>query len=86
MSDMSGKPWERVAKKYMAHKGYMHIEPRDVIKIDGHPCWYYVYDLPDGAVLELEVAWEADPASTTGDGEWTAIVTTFQPPPAQEAS
>lgn len=79
MSTESGEPWARVAQKFMAHKGYMFIKPRDVIKLDGLPCWYFVYDLPDGAVLELEVAWEECRASTIGAGEWHTWVSTFQP-------
>lgn len=80
MSTESGEPWARVAQKFMAHKGYMFIKPRDVIKLDGLPCWYFVYDLPDGAVLELEVAWEDDGTFTSnGAGKWTTTVTTFQP-------
>lgn len=61
-------PEEQVAHHFMAHKGYEGIEPTDIEKIDGSPCWYFIYDLDEG-VLELEVSWNGD--------EWETLVTTF---------
>lgn len=63
------KPHEFVAQQFMSHKGYPHVRPSDVEKLEGQSCWYFLYDLPEGT-LELEVSWE--------DGEWTTLVTTFQ--------
>lgn len=67
---MSDQPADRVAQDYMARKGFPSVEPRDVVKLDGRPCWYYVYDLSDG-VLELEVFWDGR--------EWQMAVTAFSP-------
>lgn len=61
-------PQARVAQLFMAHKGLGHLEPIDVEKLDGEPCWYFCYQLPEGK-LELEVAWH--------DGEWQTTVTGF---------
>lgn len=63
------KPHEQVAHQFMSHKGYPHIQPSDVEKLEGQPCWYFLFQLPEGT-LELEVSW---------DGEvWSTLVTTFQ--------
>lgn len=58
--DVSGE----VAAKYMAHKGYSDIVPTSVEKVEGIPCWYFTYRLPEGE-LELEVEWAA--------GEWKFV-------------
>lgn len=63
------KPHELVAKQFMSHKGYSGIQPSDVEKLDGQPCWYFLYHLPEG-ILELEVSWDGR--------EWNTQVTTFQ--------
>lgn len=63
------KPHEQVAHQFMAHKGYSYIEPSDIQKLDGQPCWYFLYQLPEG-ILELEVSWNGE--------EWITLVTTFQ--------
>lgn len=60
-------PQDIVARQYMADKGYT-TPPRDITALDGHPCWYYVYDLPEG-VLELEVSWNGT--------QWSTEVVTF---------
>lgn len=65
---MSVQPQEQVARDFMARKGF-DIEPASVDKLEGVPCWYFVYWLGDGDVLELEVSWE--------DDEWQTLVTTF---------
>lgn len=65
------EPQDQMARSFMFRKGYQLIEPRDVIKIDGIPCWYYVYDLPNDDVLELEVSWNER------EQKWTALVTAF---------
>lgn len=62
------EPQDQAAAFFMERKGYPGIKPRDVTKLDGHPCWYYVYDLDDG-VLELEVEWRRR--------QWSTRVTTF---------
>ena len=69
-------PQEQVARQYMERKGYRDIEPRDIEALDGQPCWYFLYALPEG-LLELEVSWDAE------RGEWDTLVTTFQLTPAQ---
>lgn len=58
-------PADEAAAKYMAHKGYPDIVPTDVDKVEGEPCWYYVYELPEGT-MELEVDFVA--------GEWQFTV------------
>ncbi len=63
-------PQEQVARQFMEHKGYPDIAHRDVEKLDGQPCWYFLYDLEEGT-LELEVSW--DEAAQ----EWTSFVTAF---------
>lgn len=52
----------------MEHKGYPGIEPFDVQHLDGKPCWYFIYQLPEGT-LELEVFWNGR--------AWETTVTTF---------
>lgn len=64
----SAAPQARVAKLFMDHKGLGHIEPYRVERVEGEPCWYFYYKLPEGD-LELEVSWE--------DGEWMTTVTSF---------
>lgn len=61
-------PQGRVAQQYMNHKGLGGWKPVEVDKIEGTPCWYFVYELPEGD-LELEVYWEQD--------EWKVNVSTF---------
>ena len=63
------RPEMQVAADFMAHKGYPDAEPVDYDKLDGQPCWYLVYELPEGT-LELEVSWDG--------GEWDTRVTTFR--------
>lgn len=64
------KPHELVAQQFMAHKGYPHLRPSDIEKLDGQPCWYFLYDLPEGT-LELEVCWNPKKR------EWDTTVTAF---------
>lgn len=47
--------------EYMRHKGYGHLSPVGVSRLDDQPCWYFLYELEDGEV-EIEVVFE--------DGEW----------------
>lgn len=62
----------KAAQHYVVnHKGYKQALPYDVISIEGQPCWYFYYDLPDGR-LELEVRWV--------NGDWVWTVTAFQEP------
>lgn len=61
-------PQEQVAALFMKHKGYSGLGPYHQEKLDGQPCWYFYYDLPEG-ILELEVSWDG--------AEWDAYVTTF---------
>lgn len=62
-------PQEEVARQFMRHKGY-DIEPTDVEALDDIPCWYFMYNLPEG-VLELEVFWNNKVE------DWETTVTTF---------
>lgn len=48
----------KAAQAYMERKGYKDLRPHDVLKIEGVPCWYFYYRLPEGGLLELEVFWE----------------------------
>lgn len=66
---MSLPPEMQVATDFMAHKGYPNIAPVDYDKLDNQPCWYFVYELPEGT-LELEVSWNGE--------EWDTRVTTFR--------
>lgn len=50
------EPQDQAAAYFMERKGYAGARPRDVIKLDDIPCWYYVYELED-ATLEIEVEW-----------------------------
>lgn len=63
------KPQDQVAEDFMRRKGLQDVRPRDITKLDDVACWYYVYDLPDRSVLELEVSW--DPV----EAEWNTLVT-----------
>lgn len=63
-------PQEQVAADFMRRKGYKDAHPVDIEKLDGSPCWYFVYQLDEGT-LELEVFWN----SRTQD--WETTVTTF---------
>lgn len=63
-------PHVQVANLFMERKGYPDIRPVEMEKLYGQPCWYFVYELPEG-VLELEVSWDK------GRGEWDTLVTTF---------
>jgi len=63
-------PQALVAGQFMEHKGYGDIEPYGVDKLDGQPCWYFYYRLPEGR-LELEVAYDRI------EREWSVLVTTF---------
>lgn len=64
-------PQDEVAHDFMVRKGYRSIAPYDVQKLDGQPCWYFLYDLPEG-VLELEVFYDEDKQ------DWETMVTTFK--------
>jgi len=66
-----GTPQARVAQVFMDHKGLGRLEPVTVEKVEGEPCWYFYYQLPEGK-LELEVAW--------ANGEWQTTVTDFSLP------
>jgi hypothetical protein len=59
----------RAAQAYMKRKGYPDARPYSVIPIEGQPCWYFYYQLPEGR-LELEVS--------DDDGVWRWIVSSFQ--------
>lgn len=59
---------ELAARQFMAHKGLGHIRPHAVEQLEGHSCWYFYYQLPEGE-LELEVFWN--------DHEWDINVTAF---------
>lgn len=63
-------PHEQIAQQYMRHKGYVDIEPFSIEALDGQPCWYFTYQLPEGT-LELEVFWNGK------SQEWETLVTTF---------
>lgn len=73
MSDRT--PQELVAEQFMTHKGYGDIRPYDIDKLNDEPCWYFLYDLEDGATLELEVFWNGS--------EWETTVTGFSLPEAR---
>ena len=63
-------PQALVAQQFMRDKGYKRIEPCGVEQLDDQPCWYFLYQLPEGD-LELEVFWNA------ATGEWETLVTCF---------
>ena len=75
-------PEELIAAYFMRRKGYPDISPREVARIDGLHCWYFIYTLPDGE-LELEVTWDE------AEG-WQTRVSVFNPsteepnPPAMQ--
>lgn len=54
----------QAAQKYMAHKGYPDLVPTNVEIVEGEPCWYVTYELPEGE-LELEVEYS--------DGDWKFV-------------
>lgn len=64
-------PQDRVAAQYMEDKGYVAATPIDIQSLEGRPCWYFLYDLPEGR-LELEVNWNE------GGSEWETTVTSFR--------
>lgn len=66
--DLSTKQ-AKAAQLYMQHKGYKNVRPYAVEEVEGQPCWYFYYDLPDGD-LELEVEW--------ANGKWNWMVTSFE--------
>lgn len=66
MVDLS-TPQARVAQQFMRDKG-VNIEPYEVDKLDGQPCYYFYYRLPEGN-LELEVNFNGY--------EWETTVTLF---------
>lgn len=61
-------PQDQIAEMFMKSKGYFYPKPRDITKVEGIPCWYYLYKLHDGT-LELEVSWNGR--------EWNTLVTSF---------
>lgn len=65
---MPAQPQNVVARNFMERKGYRRIAPIDIEKLEDQPCWYYLYDLPEGR-LELEVFWNGE--------AWETTVTTF---------
>lgn len=72
MIDMT-TPQGRVAQHFMDRKGLGHFKPVDVEQLDDQPCWYFLYEMPDGT-LELEVFYDAERM------EWECVVSTFTPP------
>lgn len=44
----------------MSRKGYEGLRPLGVLPVDGDPCWYFYYYLPEGSLLELEVSLDPD--------------------------
>lgn len=62
------RPEEEAARKYMAHKGYPDLDPKSIEDVDDEPlCWYFTYNLPEGA-MELEVEF------VNGDWRFTAFM------------
>ena len=61
-------PQSQAARQFMEHKGLGHILPHSEDKLEGQPCFYFEYELPEGD-LELEVLWDK--------GQWLTMVTTF---------
>jgi hypothetical protein len=61
-------PQDLAAALFMEHKGFPGLEPYDIDKIEDEPCWYYLYEMPEG-ILELEVFWNGE--------DWETMVTTF---------
>lgn len=57
--DATEHPQDLAAQQFMDHKGLGHLRPYHVERVDGEPCWYFYYELPEG-VLELEVFWDGD--------------------------
>lgn len=71
MTKRRSAPEMEVAAFFMRRKGYPDVEPREVERIEGIHCWYFIYELPDGE-LELEVTWsEAE--------DWQVRVSVFRP-------
>lgn len=72
---MAGQPQDQAAAFFLERKGIYDAQLRDITKLDGHDCWYYVFDLEEderaAGTIELEVEW-------TGE-EWSTRVTTFLP-------
>lgn len=62
------EPQDEVARDFMQRKGYQSIEPFEVDKVEGIPCWYFMYELPEGT-LELEVSFNGH--------DWETYVSTF---------
>lgn len=58
------------AQQFMTHKGLSHLKPIDVEQLEDQPCWYFLYELPEG-VLELEVLYDER------TNEWETTVSTF---------
>ena len=63
-------PQETAALRYMQNKGYGNVRPYDQDKIDGVPCWYFYYRLPEGD-LELEVFFDEK------RNDWVTTVSSF---------
>lgn len=70
MTLVSDAPQETAARVFMEHKGYPRARPFEVDKLEGQPCWYFYYDLPEGR-LELEVSWDERVQ------DWRLLVTGF---------
>jgi hypothetical protein len=62
-------PQDVVALDFMRRKGYPRIQPIDVDKLEGQPCWYYRFEIDEGTI-ELEVFWDGE--------EWETAVCTFK--------
>ena len=64
-------PQATVARQFMTHKG-LDVDPVDIEQLEGgRPCWYFLYELPEGD-LELEVFYNEK------SQEWETTVTTFR--------
>lgn len=68
MMDLS-TPQAQIAEHFMRYKGY-HKKPHAIEKLEGQPCWYFYYALPEGE-LELEVYYD----EVVDD--WEVTVTAF---------
>jgi hypothetical protein len=63
-------PQAMIAQHYMRETKGIRATPFDVEQLEGQPCWYFYYALPQG-VLELEVFFDE------GRDDWNVTVTSF---------